>query len=176
MRISIPAFLALFAALLAAPQAQARKAAPDEFPLRVHIFAHNGVSHYRDHMLTSVDGEGRANLYENGMPTAFDFSYLCSGRLVNSIGYETYLARWKKPGREIEVLLPEAGSPDHVDSCKLQVVLKTGMAYYKHDGQLGEAPSEVFQKWMLKHDYDPEHGKNLPVRPEQPETPEPPAH
>ena len=29
-----------------------------------------------------------------------------------------------------------------------------------------EEPAADFKKWMVKHDYDPEHGKNVPVKPE----------
>ena len=46
--------------------------------------------------LDDVDGEGRANLYENSQPRGFDFKYVCDERLMNSMGYETFPARWKK--------------------------------------------------------------------------------
>jgi hypothetical protein len=39
---------------------------PADYPLRVHIFTHNSVSHYYWRSLDQVDGEGRANIYENG--------------------------------------------------------------------------------------------------------------
>jgi hypothetical protein len=136
---------------------------PAEFPLRVHLFSHNGVSHYTHHSLDYVDGEGRANLYENGEPKAFDYSYRCQDRLMNSMGYETYMAKWKKPGRTLEVLLPVMGSPNKAETCEMKVDLKEGMAYHMHSGQMGEEPAEVFKKWMLKHQYDPEHGMNMPV-------------
>jgi hypothetical protein len=70
-----------------------------DYPLRVHIFQFNAHSHYYNRVLDAVDGEGRANLYENGQPN--DFSYQCGARLMVSPGFETYLARWKKPGREL---------------------------------------------------------------------------
>jgi hypothetical protein len=69
------------------------------YPLRVHIFQVGGVSHYygATRTLDYVDGEGRANLFENSEPRGFDFSYRCGERLRYSSGYETFLARWKKP-------------------------------------------------------------------------------
>jgi hypothetical protein len=151
--------------LLVATNAFAGKT-PADFPLRVHIFGHNGHSHYFDRTLAAVDGEGRANLYENGEPRGFDFGYHCGERLRNSVGYETYMARWKKPGRVLEILLPElGGKPGAMESCDLEVAMKDS-AYYKHDGLINEEPVLVFKAWMTKHQYDPEHGMNEPVHAE----------
>lgn len=143
----------------------ARKLNPADFPLRVHLFTHNSHSHYHHQMLDYVDGEGRANLYQNGVPVAFDYSYRCEDRLVNSVGYETYMARWKKPGRALEILLPVTGHPAAVESCQLQVDMKEGLAYFKHNGAVNEEPAEAFRQWMVKRDYDPEHGKDFPAFP-----------
>jgi hypothetical protein len=131
---------------------------PADFPLRVHIFSHNGVSHYYDTSLALVDGEGRANLYENGEPRAFDYSYRCESRLMNSIGYETYMARWKKQGKTLELLQPVTGK-----TCELKIDLKEALAYHKHKGSVLEEPAAKFKEWMVRHQYDPEHGMNQPV-------------
>jgi hypothetical protein len=137
---------------------------PADYPLRVHIFSHNGVSHYSGpggiRSLNDVDGEGRANLYENSQPRAFDFQYVCDERLLNSMGYETYPARWKKINVELELLLPISGK-----TCKFHVAMKDGIAYYKHDGNFGEEPAEKFKAWMTKYQYDPEHGQNTITKP-----------
>jgi len=152
--------------LSTAAMAGGRNAA--DYPLRVHIFQYNAHSHYYrtgsmgPSSLDEVDGEGRANLYENGAPRGFDFSYRCSDRLRGSPGYETFPARWKKQDREIEVLLPEFGKPGEMESCGLKVLMKE-TAYYRHDGGLDEVPIAKFKDWMDKHQYDPEKGKNLPV-------------
>jgi hypothetical protein len=95
--------------MLLSGSAMAGKWTPADFPLRVHIYGHSGVSHYHNQSLDGVDGEGRANLYENGQPRGFDFGYQCGERLRNSVGFETYMARWKKPGRELQILLPVLG-------------------------------------------------------------------
>lgn len=137
---------------------------PADYPLRVHIYKHNGVSHYGGFggasSLEGVDGEGRANLYENSQPRAFDFHYECEERLMNSVGYETLPARWKKPNVELEVLVPGSGK-----TCKFHVTMQDGIAYHVHDGKFGEEPAEKFQAWMVKVQYDPEHGKNEPIKP-----------
>jgi hypothetical protein len=149
--------------LLAPFAAWAGSLNPNDFPLRVHIFSHNSHSHYYHLTLDYVDGEGRANLYENGAPRAFDYNYRCGDRLINSISYETYLARWKKPGRTLEILLPAMGKPDSQNTCEVKVDMKESMAYYRHNGLIEEETSAAFKEWMQRHDYDPEHGKNLPV-------------
>jgi hypothetical protein len=136
---------------------------PADYPLRVHIFSFNGHSHYRDQLLQYVDGEGRANLYENGEPRGFDFGYRCDQRLSVSMGYETYMARWKKQGKELEILLPVMGKPNAADACELGVVMKDTV-YIRHNGLLNEEPAADFKEWMVKHQYDPEHGMNQPVR------------
>jgi hypothetical protein len=110
-----------------------------------------------------VDGEGRANLYENGEPRGFDFSYRCGERLRGSAGFETYMARWKKPGRTLEILQPQFGKPGAFDSCEMKVEMKEGMAYFKRNGLLGEESAAVFKEWMVKHQYDPERGMNEPM-------------
>jgi hypothetical protein len=147
-----------------------------DYPLRVHVFQFNSHSHYYNNprVLDFVDGEGRANLYENGEPRGFDFSYRCGERLMVSPGFETYMARWKKPGKELEILEPQFGKPGATDSCELKVDMKDTV-YYRHNGGLDEEPPAVFKTWMDRHRYDPEHGKNEPVgsAPEAGSTPAP---
>ena len=136
-----------------------------DYPLRVHIYQENGVSHYynQTRTLDFVDGEGRANLYENSEPRGFDFSYRCGERLRYSAGYETYLARWKKPNHALEILLPEFGKPGAYDTCELKVLMKDNTVYHRNNGLLGEEPAAKYKQWMEKVQYDPEHGKNEPV-------------
>jgi hypothetical protein len=138
-----------------------------DYPLRVHIFSFNSHSHYYERQVSWVDGEGRANLFENSEPRGFEFSYRCGERLRKSDGFETYLARWKKPGRTLEILLPVLGKPDAADSCELKVEMKDGIVYRWRNGAMVEQPAAQFKEWMIKHEYDPEHGKNVPVMPAQ---------
>ncbi len=134
-----------------------------DYPLRVHIFQFNSYSHYAYQTVNFVDGEGRANLYENSQPRGFDFSYRCGERLRGSAGFETYPARWKKLNQSLEILLPQFGKPGAYESCEMKVNMKA-TAYYRHNGGLDEEPAVQFKAWMDKHDYDPEHGKDDPIR------------
>jgi hypothetical protein len=145
------------AALVFSRCASAGRRNPADFPLRVHIFTHNSHSHYWNGGLSKVDGEGRANLYENSVPTAFEFSYECDTRLMNSVGYETYLARWKKQGSALELLVPATRT-----TCVVKADLDPGVAFRIHNGRLEQEPSAAFAGWMQRHHYDPEHGMDLP--------------
>jgi hypothetical protein len=117
-----------------------------------------------------VDGEGRADLFENGQPRGFDFGYACADRLMASPGFETYPARWKKRGQTLEILQPVMGKPGAFDACEMKVTLKEDSVYFRHNGGLDEEPAATFKAWMEKHHYDPEHGKNTPLAIETPVT------
>jgi hypothetical protein len=157
-RIALGGLSGLAACLLFSSAVLAGSHNPADFPLRVHIYTHNGVSHYLDQSLQRVDGEGRANLFENGEPRGFDYRYSCENRLMNSEGFETYPARWRKPGKELEILLPAMGGV-----CDLKVEMKPDIVYHKQKGTLSEEPAAKYKAWMTKVKYDPEHGKNQPL-------------
>jgi hypothetical protein len=152
--------------MLSSTVALARHNAAD-YPLRVHINQFNSYSHYwgygNTQNLDVVDGEGRANLFENGEPRGFDFKYRCGERLRGSAGHETYPARWKKQDKVLEILLPQFGKPGAYDACDLEVIMKENTVYVRTNGVLHEEPAAKYKEWMVKHQYDPEHGKNEPV-------------
>ncbi len=50
-------------------------------------------------------------------------------------------------------------------TCDLIVALKENVVYVRRNGSLVEEPAVKYKEWMDKHQYDPEHGKNLPVAP-----------
>ncbi len=136
---------------------------PADYPLRIHIFGRNQTTFYHDRVQEEAKGDGRANLFENGTPHAVDFSYDCQEKLRASFGYETYMARWKKPGKELTVMLPVFGKANTFSTCTLKTDVKD-FAYASHDGRMNSESVDAFKAWMVKHDYDPEHGKNQPIK------------
>jgi hypothetical protein len=52
-----------------------------------------------------------------------------------------------------------------MNECDLAVTLKEDTAYVKHNGLMDEEPAAKFKDWMVRHQYDPEHGLNQPVNP-----------
>jgi hypothetical protein len=144
------------------------------YPLRVHVVSNNNRTHYHDRLVDYVDGEGRADLYENGQPRGFDYGFRCDDRVRLSDGYETYPARWKKPGSELEILQPVMGKPGATWVCNLKVEMKD-FVYIRHNGLVDEKPAAEFKEWMDKRQYDPEHGKNEPTPAKNEPAPEAPA-
>lgn len=140
---------------------------PADYPLRIHIFNRSQTTWYHYRVNDESKGDGRANLFENGEPKGIDFSYDCSEKIRASFGYETYPARWKKPGRELVVLFPVFGKSGAYFTCDLKTDVKD-FAYFSHDGRMGSEPVANFKAWMTKHEYDPEHGKDTPIRAAQP--------
>lgn len=168
----------LAAILMASPFAlRGESKDPGDYPLRFHIFSRAEHNHYHHGVLDDARGEGHANLYGNGEVHGIDFSFDCGRRVELSPGYETYLAKWKKPGKQLVVLLPVMGKTGAFDSCNFDVDVKD-IAYYSHNREVLTETTDAFKAWMVKHDYDPEHGKNDPVSPgagdASPPPPQPP--
>ncbi len=162
----------IVASFLVSNSALAGSRNPADYPMRVQIFHFNAYSHYYrpgggiSTSLDDVDGEGQANFFEGSDVHAFDFSYHCTQRLMATPGFETYMARWKKAGRELEILLPVmGGKPGDMNGCDLKVNVKADSVYVRHNGLIAEEPTAQFKDWMTKHEFDPVHGKNVPVSP-----------
>jgi len=154
---------ALLAVAACALATHAESRNPADYPLRIHIFGSNQTTFYSHRIIDESKGEGRANLFANGEVRGVDFSYSCSEKLRASVGYETYPAKWKKPGRELVVLFPEFGKAGSYWTCDLKTDVKDS-AYIRHNGSMAEESPAEFKQWMVKHEYDPEHGKNMPVK------------
>ncbi len=134
-----------------------------DYPLRIHIFHPNQqTTFYHQRYAEESKGEGRANLFENDQVHGVDFSFDCSNHVTPSLGYETYPARWKKPNQELIVLFPVFGKSNDYYTCHLQTDVKD-LAYVTHNGAMTAEPPAQFKAWMARHDYDPEHGKDMPT-------------
>ena len=94
-----------------------------------------------------------------------DFKYKCAEGFKVSAGYHTFVARWKKEGRELQVLVPETKKPTSTFECTLKVELKDAVVYVPRSGEMQAVSSELYKKWMDKVQYDPEHGKETPAIP-----------
>jgi hypothetical protein len=155
--------LVIFASLAwFAPASHAESHNPADYPLRIHIYRRNETTFYHNHQTEEAKGEGRANLFEGGEPKGIDFQFECDTKLQTSSGHETFPAKWKKPGQELVILQQQFGKTSY-DTCRLKVLVKD-FVYVSHNGNLTTEPVDVFKQWMAKHDYDPEHGKNTPIR------------
>lgn len=164
--------------LLAATTLHADSKNPADYPLRIHIFSHSETNFYRREYMDETKGDGRANLFENSMAHGVDYTFECDQKVKSSFGYETYPAKWKKPGKQLLVLLPVFGKTGDYFTCVLNTDVKD-FAYANRNGRLTQESVEDYKAWMVRTGYDPEHGKDVPVRaPKKDETPEaaPPSH
>lgn len=135
---------------------------PADYPLRIHIFGRSQTTFFRNRAVDKARGDGRANLFANGEVHGLEFSYDCGRQFRPSLGFETYPAKWKKPNQELVVLFPVFGKANAYFTCNLKTNVKEDV-YFLRDGRLDSEPAERYKEWMIKHDYDPEHGKNEPV-------------
>jgi len=136
---------------------------PADYPLRIHVLGRNETTFYHHRYAEEAKGEGRANLFENSEAHGVDFTFDCSEKLKASLAYDTYPAKWKKPGQELTVLLPVFGKSNAYFTCNFKTDVKD-FTYVTRNGQRVSEPVDVYKKWMIKHDYDPEHGKNTPIK------------
>jgi hypothetical protein len=144
----------------------------DDFPLRVVIF-HNTEHgrHTREAKTFNetpdyLDGIGQADLFENSVPVAFEYSYACMPGMRPSGGYEAFPARWKKRDKTLEILVPEPGRPWNNVSCVLHAEMRPGIVFFWNDDDVMQEPAAKFEDWMVKHQFDPENGKVMPIEPE----------
>lgn len=168
-RLAVGIFAGIPACCFLSTPALAGKTNPADYPLRVHVVERLGIRHYHRYggglsSLEEVEGMGEANLFENGQPIGFEFNYTCGQPILHQSAYETFMARWKKPGRVLEMLMPDiGGKPGAMNSCDLKVTSKQDTVYFRRNGGLVEEPAAQYKQWMIAHQYDPEHGKEWPV-------------
>jgi hypothetical protein len=136
---------------------------PTDYPLRVHIFNRSETTFYYNRSADESKGEGRANLFENDEVHGVDFNFDCPQKLKASFGFETYPAKWKKPGQDLLVLLPIFGKSNAYFTCDIKTDVKN-FVYFTHNGRMDSESMADFKAWMVRHDYDPEHGKDDPTR------------
>jgi len=170
LRIFLFILSGLAGSFLLATAAQAKAPDPADYPLRVHILKNSSRSrHARESKSFGegdyLDGEGGADLFENGQPVGFEFSYACIDPLRASGAYAAYPARWKKRDKTLEILIPQPGKPWNMDTCELQTHMRPGLAYSWNDQDeaVVEESAAVFRAWMVKHKYDPEKDMDDPL-------------
>ena len=154
---------------------------PADYPLRIHVFGKSNSTAWvnrRSRSVTETKGQGHANLFANGEVRAVEFSYTCDGQhLRPSSGFwDTYPAKWKKPNRVLVMLIPVFGKTGKYSTCELNTDVKDYAYNRLSQTRFEPVPPEQFKAWMVQHQYDPEHGKNVPVLSDSdPGSPVPPA-
>jgi hypothetical protein len=148
-----------------------------DYTLRIRIYSKDSTTFYHNRIEEESKGEGRGNLFEGDDVHGVDFNYDCDEKFKASFGYQTYPARWKKPGRVLTVLLPVFGKSNSYFTCNFNTDVKD-FVYNRHNDKMSSEPEARYKLWMVKHDYDPVHGKNEPTQLSPADTeaePQPPA-
>jgi TPR repeat protein len=110
--------LLLLAALAEIPPAAAKPRDLSLYPLRVHIFE----SEWKTDSLGGR-GSGMANLVDGQDVHGFEFSYFCPINYMKSVGNQAYAAKWKKPGKTIEIVGGKVGDQDKSNTCEFKITL-----------------------------------------------------
>src|ERR1700691_811496 len=86
-----------------------------DYPLQIQVIESHW--HHHDRM---VDGYGRGDIKDGDSIHAFDFTYSAGEPFHRTVGDAHYLAKWKKEGLKLELLVGEIGSPDKFISYDLK--------------------------------------------------------
>lgn len=73
---------------------------------------------------------GRADLVDGTQEQGFDYESTCDMLFMVSHGDELYSARWKKPDKELEMLLSKMGTGKS-DKCSVKADLKPYVYYWE---------------------------------------------
>jgi len=117
----------LIVILLLAPAMLLTAKDTSDYPLKVELLANNWHSYrpfpYREPTNFRYRVTGRGNVSDGATMHALDFTYDCSLHVPLTLAGETYLARWKKPQLQIEVLVPKNGKDAKYDTCDIQTTV-----------------------------------------------------
>jgi hypothetical protein len=134
-----------------------------DYTLRIRIFSKDSTTFYHNRIEEESKGEGRGDLFEADDVHGVDFNFSCDEKFKASFGYETFPAKWKKPGQVLTVLLPVFGKANTFFTCNMNTDVKKDFVYTRHQGKMASEPAARYKVWMAKHNYDPVHGKNAPT-------------
>jgi hypothetical protein len=125
------ALAAVSGVAMAAPKSLA------DYPLRVHIYnthwGYGGESAFIEDY-SGYHGHGRANLTDGPDTRGMEYTFECDSHFMTSDPGESYPAKWKKQGQELEMLMTVIGT-DKMRTCHLKVTLKD-FVYERRNGKL----------------------------------------
>src|SRR6185437_5174157 len=106
------------------PRLSADSKKVSDYPLRIRVFSKSSTTFYHNRMEEESKGEGRGDLFDGGDVHGVDFSFACDEKFKASFEYETYPAKWKKPGQVLTVLLPIFGKSNTYFTCNFNTDVK----------------------------------------------------
>jgi hypothetical protein len=109
-----------------------------DYPLQIRVVE----SHWHRHRDGSVDGWGRGDVKDGDSVRGFDFSYYAGEPFHRTVGDAHYLAKWKKEGLKMELLVGEIGSPDKYASYDLKTTVRDDVYVPGPDGAVAVSQQE----------------------------------
>lgn len=113
-----------------------------DYPLEIQIIE----SHWNRHYGT-VEGWGRGNIKDADSVHAFDFSYTSAEPFHRTIGDGHYIAKWKKDGLRLELLVGEIGTPDKFHTYDVKTSLRDDVYVPGANGAVAVSQEEYKAKW-----------------------------
>jgi len=116
-----------------------------DYPLQIQVIE----SHWNRHYGT-VDGWGRGDVKDGDTVRGFDFSYTAGEPFHRTVGDGHYLARWKKDGLRMELLVGEIGAPDKFHTYDLKTTVRDDVYVPGPNGAVAISQSEYKAKEEAK--------------------------
>jgi hypothetical protein len=115
-----------------------------DYPLQIQVIE----SHWNwpintvDRRYGTVDGWGRGNIKDGDSVHDFDFSYTSAEPFHRTVGDGHYLARWKKDGLKMELLVGEIGAQDKFHTYDLKTTVRDDVYVRGPDGATAISQAE----------------------------------
>jgi hypothetical protein len=117
---------------------------PADYPLQIQVIE----SHWNrpinnvDRRFGGVEGWGRGNIKDGDALRGFDFSYSAAEPFHRTVGNGRYLAKWKKDGLKMKLLVGEIGAPDKFQSYDLKTTVRDDVYVRGHEGAVAISQEE----------------------------------
>jgi len=107
-----------------------------DYPLQIQVIeSHwNRPTNNVDRRFGGVEGWGRGDIKDGDSVHGFDFSYTSVEPFHRTVGDGHYLAKWKKEGLTMELLVGEIGAPDKFQTYDLKTTVRDEVYVRGSDG------------------------------------------
>jgi hypothetical protein len=105
-----------------------------DYPLQIQVIQ----SHWHRH--------GRGDLIDGPTIRVFDFSYTSSEPFHRTVGKAHYLAKWKKEGLKLELLVGVIGMPDKYNTYDVKTSMRDDVYVPGPDGAVATSQAEYKAK------------------------------
>jgi hypothetical protein len=113
-----------------------------DYPLQIQVIE----SHWHRHQ-GMVDGYGRGDIRDGESIRGFDFAYTSGEPFHRTVGDAHYLAKWKKEGLKLELLVGEIGAPDKYVTYDLKTSMRDDVYVPGPDGAMAISQQDYKDKW-----------------------------